>query len=387
MKLINTIKRFLHNQAQAVQLSAEMKEGIANQSALLNRKLTELNEAVRYLSAVISHQQGGTVAVKDQVVRQLAANDVNNGYQAPPVRGLVAVGEEHATVEEALRSHPLLFARKTYNTSHPDYDVNVVRNFPGKVFNAKTPINNPLWNELKKMMENEAITDDKWATILRTSLEEAKKVPGADQVFERKLYVEKYMEELEAKHHAFYRPGWVNLDDALFLYWVVRQLKPKVIVQTGVCNGLSSAFMMLALAKNGSEGTLHVVDMPPVFDSTDDAWKIKGKVYGVTIPEGKNSGWLVPDMYRDRFEVLSGDAKELLPPLLKKLGTCDMFYHDSDHTYDHMMFEFEESKKYLTQNGVIVSDDISWNASLWDFADQYHVPSYNYRGSMGIACF
>ncbi len=73
--------------------------------------------------------------------------------------------------------------------------------------------------------------------------------------------------------------------------------------------------------------------------------------------------------------------------MLKKLGTCDMFYHDSDHTYDHMIFEFEESKKYLTQNGVIVSDDISWNASLWDFADQYHVPSYNYRGSMGIACF
>jgi predicted O-methyltransferase YrrM len=52
-----------------------------------------------------------------------------------------------------------------------------------------------------------------------------------------------------------------------------------------------------------------------------------------------------------------------------------------------MMFEFAEAKKHLTKNGVIVSDDISWNASLWDFADQYQVPAYNYRGSMGIACF
>ncbi len=36
------------------------------------------------------------------------------------------------------------------------------------------------------MMVNEHITDDKWGTILRTCLEEAKKVPHADQVFERK---------------------------------------------------------------------------------------------------------------------------------------------------------------------------------------------------------
>jgi predicted O-methyltransferase YrrM len=385
MKIINTIKRFLHHQAQSVQIANEIREGIANQSSLLNRKLNELNESVRYLSSIVAHQQG--IRMPQQAMHQLASNDVNNGYQAPPFSGLAAVGsssDHFANVEAALAAHPL---RKTYNTNHPDYDVQIVRNFPGKVFNHKAQINNPLWGELKKMMRGDEISEDSWASILRSSLEEAKSVPGADQVFERKLYVEKYMEDLESKYGAFYRPGWVNLDDALFLYWVVRTMKPKVVVQTGVCNGLSSAFMMLALAKNGPEGTLHVVDMPPVFDPNDDDWKVKDKVYGVTIPEGKTSGWLVPDAYHARFEVLSGDAKELLPPLLKKLGTCDMFYHDSDHTYDHMIFEFEEAKKYLTQSGVIVSDDISWNASLWDFADQYHVPAYNYRGSMGIACF
>src|SRR3990167_2788640 len=390
MKIIDTIRRFLHNQSQTVQVSMEIREGIANQSQLINCKLTELNEAVRYLSATIAHQQGMSLPQQMNSVHQLASNDVNNGYQAPPLRGLSAVPSTEgnfSNFEEALRAHPLMFARKTFNTNHPDYDATAARNFPGKVFNYKNQVNNPLWDELKKMMHDDEISEDKWASILRATLEEAKKVPHADQVFERKLFVEKYMEELESKYHAFYRPGWVNLDDALFLYWVVRQMKPKVIVQTGVCNGLSSAFMMLALAKNGPDGTLHVVDMPPVFDPNDDAWKVKDKVYGVTIPEGKTSGWLVPDAYRDRFEVLSGDAKDLLPPLLKKLGTCDMFYHDSDHTYDHMIFEFEESKKYLTESAVVVSDDISWNASLWDFADQYHVPAYNYRGSMGIACF
>jgi hypothetical protein len=107
--------------------------------------------------------------------------------------------------------------------------------------------------------------------------------------------------------------GVVNLDDALFLYWLIRQLKPRTIVQTGVCNGLSAAFMMLALAKNGPDGTLHVIDLPPVFDPKDPAWTEPGKIYGVVIPEGRTTGWLVPDAYRDRFEVWNGDAKDLLP--------------------------------------------------------------------------
>lgn len=370
MKPIRSIRRFLHNTNESARMTTEIRHGIDNQSELINRKLQELINAVRQLTQVVAKSSG-------QPLEQI--NGVNNGYQAPPT----CMG----SVEEALEALPLLFARKTYNTSHPDYDANRVRNFPGKIFNAASDFGNPVYQEMKKLIKDNEIPDIKWEPIMRTMLEEAKAVPHAEQVFERKEFVERYIEDLEAKYGAFYRPGWVNLEDALFLYWVVRQLKPKVIVQTGVCNGLSSAFMMLALAKNGPEGTLHVVDMPPVFDPNDPNWTVAGKVYGVTIPEGKTSGWLVPDAYRNRFEVLNGDAKLLLPGLLKKLGKCDLFYHDSDHTYDHMMFEFKEAKKYLTKQGVMVSDDISWNASLWDFADEYKVPAYNYRGSMGIACF
>jgi hypothetical protein len=74
-----------------------------------------------------------------------------------------------------------------------------------------------------------------------------------------------------------------------------------------------------------------------------------------------------------------------LPPLLDRLGAIDIFFHDSDHTYGHMMFEFEQAKRKLAPTSVVVADDISWNASLWDFADKYHLPSYNYCGSIGVA--
>ena len=87
----------------------------------------------------------------------------------------------------------------------------------------------------------------------------------------------------------------------------------------------------------------------------------------------------------DRYTVEVGDAKDLLPPLIDRLEAIDMFFHDSDHTYNHMMFEFDQAMRKLAPDGVIVADDISWNASLWDFADKYRLPSYNYCGSMGVA--
>ena len=193
-----------------------------------------------------------------------------------------------------------------------------------------------------------------------------KSIPHSGQVFERQEYIKQYVGDLASKYQAHYAAGWVNLDDALFLYWLVRKLKPKTIVQTGVCNGLSSAFMMLGLVKNGAEGRLHVIDMPPVFNPQDPAWTAKGKVYGVVIPEGRSSGWMVPDAYRDRFDVWNGNAKELLPKMVDKVDSIDLFYHNSDHTYNHMMFEFREAKRKLNPGGLIVGDDISWNASVWD---------------------
>jgi predicted O-methyltransferase YrrM len=274
---------------------------------------------------------------------------------------------------------------KTYNTSHPDYDATLVRNFPGKIFNAGQSSNNVVYADLLKLAKGNEVPDGAWDSILKEALAEARTVPHSDQVFERRAYIENYLKEITQRYDAHYAPGWVNLDDALFLYWLVRKLNPKTIVQTGVCNGLSSAFMMLALVKNGAGGHLHVIDLPPVFNSKDAAWTAKGKVYGVVIPEGKSSGWMVPDAYRNRFDVQNGDAKVLLPKMVDSVDTIDLFYHDSDHTYDHMMFEFREVKRKLRPGGLIVADDVSWNASVWDFADQYGVPAYNFKGAVGVA--
>jgi hypothetical protein len=47
---------------------------------------------------------------------------------------------------------------------------------------------------------------------------------------------------------------------------------------------------------------------------------------------------MVPDIYRDRFEIEAGDAKSLLPGLIDRLDRIDLFFHDSDHTYRKRRF-------------------------------------------------
>ena len=294
-------------------------------------------------------------------------------------------GRDDSAVNNAKAEAPLLLDEKTYNTAHPDYEPELVRNFPDKILDDNGSSVNALLGEVRKMAKRDKVPRKIWRQICQDMMAEASTVPGFDQVMERKTYIDTYMADLGQRYHSHYLAGWVNLTDAQFLYWIVRKLKPKTVLQTGVSNGLSSAFMMLALAKNGSEGTLHVVDMPAIFNPVDPNWTRSGQVFGFVIPEGKTSGWMVPDMYRNRFEVLNGDAKVLLPQLVDKLAAVDMFYHDSDHSYNHMAFEFEQAKRKLAPGSVVVADDISWNASLWDFADKYRLPSYNYCGSMGVA--
>jgi predicted O-methyltransferase YrrM len=294
-------------------------------------------------------------------------------------------GDGEGSLRKRLSVMPLLIAEKTYNTAHFDYEPELVRNFPNRIYHPERSSRNALFLELQKLSRKNKVPQGAWRTELADAMAEASTVPGFEQVMERKAYIENYLAELSGRHKANYVAGWVNLADAQFLYWAVRRAKPKVIVQAGVSNGLSSAFMMLALAKNGPDGMLHVIDLPHIFNPADPAWTQNGTVYGVVIPEGKSSGWIVPDIYRDRFSVEIGDSKALLPPLIDRLDSVDLFFHDSDHTYNHMTFEFEQALRKLVPDGLIFADDIAWNASLWDFADKLGVPGYNYRGAVGVA--
>ena len=161
--------------------------------------------------------------------------------------------------------------------------------------------------------------------------------------------------------------GRDGYDEGLRLYRLLRDLRPEVAVETGVCNGVSTAFLLLAMEDNG-EGTLHSVDLPEVAGEEYEEgtfWDGKG---GAVIPPGKEAGWMVPPELRDRWELVLGRSQDELPPLLERVGPIDFFMHDSEHSYECMSFEFRAAWEALRDGGVLVADDVNVNTAWVEFA-------------------
>lgn len=137
-------------------------------------------------------------------------------------------------------------------------------------------------------------------------------------------------------------------------YALARKYKPKIIVETGVSMGFSSLMLLNAITRNGT-GQLHSIDI--------------GLNYSV--------GYMVPEEMRQRWNLIIGDTKQKLEPLLNELGRIDMFIHDSDHSAEVMSFEFELARQHLKQWGLLCSDDINYNDAWEQF-----VKRHNYKPNL-----
>ena len=96
---------------------------------------------------------------------------------------------------------------------------------------------------------------------------------------------------------------------------------------------------------------------------------------------------MVPDRYRDRLEIWNGEMNGLLPKIVDNLDAIDLFYYDSDHSYQQMMSAFEQARRKLRPGGLVVAVDVAWNESLWDFAERCGAPSYTFKNAVGVGFF
>ncbi|HEY8698094.1 MAG TPA: class I SAM-dependent methyltransferase [Rhizomicrobium sp.] len=145
--------------------------------------------------------------------------------------------------------------------------------------------------------------------------------------------------------------GYNDGDTALVraIWCLVRHLKPVHVVETGVGHGFTSRLILEALERNGG-GALHSIDRPPL----DPA--IKARV-----------GIAVEERLRQRWTLLAGSSRRCLPKLISRLGSVDLFVHDSLHTERNVLFELECVWPALKPGGVAVVDDIDTNAGYGSF--------------------
>jgi predicted O-methyltransferase YrrM len=132
-----------------------------------------------------------------------------------------------------------------------------------------------------------------------------------------------------------------------FCYVICRALRPRVVVETGVGSGVTTSFILQALAAN-DEGHLWSIDLPP-------------------IGAEQFAGSFVPQPLRSRWTLLRGRSRDLLPRLLNDLPAPDVFLHDSLHTTRNMTFEFQGAWKKMNSGGVLLSDDIHMSKAFTRF--------------------
>jgi predicted O-methyltransferase YrrM len=163
-------------------------------------------------------------------------------------------------------------------------------------------------------------------------------------------------EHISSERALLNRPASAAMHDADaglpdFCYVICRALRPRVVVETGVGSGVTTSFILQAMAAN-DEGHLWSIDLPP-------------------IGAEQFAGSFVPQPLRSRWTLLRGRSRDLLPQLLSDLPAPDVFLHDSLHTTRNMSFEFQAAWQIMNTGGILLSDDIHMSKAFARFiADQ-----------------
>jgi predicted O-methyltransferase YrrM len=127
-------------------------------------------------------------------------------------------------------------------------------------------------------------------------------------------------------------------------YTLVRVLKPKIVVETGVDHGVGACVLASALLRNVGEGH-------------------PGKYYGTD--NRTMAGQLFSGKYATVGEILYDDSITSLNALNE---TIDFFVNDSDHSADYEYQEYLSIADKISDYGVILSDNAHATDSLSRFS-------------------
>ncbi len=136
-------------------------------------------------------------------------------------------------------------------------------------------------------------------------------------------------------------------------YAIARLVRPRLIVETGVHDGLGSLLLLRALelnAQQGADGRLVSFDVNPA------------------------AGWLVGA--DPRWELRIESSRAGLPAVLNRQVPVGMFIHDSLHTYENERWELATVAPRLAAGGVLISDNAHVTRALAEtcasFGFEYH---------------
>jgi hypothetical protein len=129
-------------------------------------------------------------------------------------------------------------------------------------------------------------------------------------------------------------------------YALIRAVKPKVIVESGVEQGLGSCIICEALKMNKKEGYF-------------------GEYFGIDITP--DAGAFFTEDYKEYGKILYGDSIKTLKNFKYKVN---VYINDSDHHFNYEAKEYQTIQKLLDKDSYVLGDNSSESPELCKFAER-----------------
>ena len=143
------------------------------------------------------------------------------------------------------------------------------------------------------------------------------------------------------------------------LYFLTRHLNPQSVVETGVAAGWSSQGILTALQKNNAAGKLYSSDFPYF------RYKNPEELVGYVVDDDLKQNWSLH---------IDGDQNNL-PKIIQALESpVDLFHYDSDKSVEGRHFAYDLIAPRLTDNAIVIFDDIQDNLHFKDFVTESAKP-------------
>ncbi|MDR1042161.1 MAG: class I SAM-dependent methyltransferase [Deltaproteobacteria bacterium] len=169
------------------------------------------------------------------------------------------------------------------------------------------------------------------------------------------------------------------LENTLLAFWIIKTLRPKVLVELGTDSGYSYMAFCQAVSHLGLDTKCYAVDLWGPLGNFRYDWE-----YNFNVVDSYNRKNYAPfsELIRDTFDNASEKFSE---------GDIDLIHIDGTHTYDAVKNDFDTWKGKMSGRGVMLFHDINvvWDEfdfGVWRFWDEIRAsrPSFTFSVGAGL---
>jgi predicted O-methyltransferase YrrM len=189
-----------------------------------------------------------------------------------------------------------------------------------------------------------------YESFLQKYLTTAEVIEHTDELFNSKFW-QNLVEMRKEKYKKYGRDLGMYSATLQILFSLIRKYKPKLLVETGVHFGLSTAVFLYAMKLNQ-----------------------QGKLISIDNWDSEECGCYVTKDIENRWELKTGKSMDILPNLNWKV--IDFFCHDSAHTYTNMWDEYRWAIGRVKKGGLIISHDVGSSNAWFEFTKEFNLEWY-----------